>query len=450
MANPYGQTVGGLLMDAASSVGRFAKSNPLDAAAIATMPVPIVGDIAGLLADADMYYNEPEQRTLLNLGLSSLGVLPLVPPVVSMRKGAGYLGDPRLIKNPRAVREAGDDITEEAIGQGGKLIKTGSKTYKAGKDYKKDLSEMDFEFTPTEGGLMVPRSITPEEMVGSGGNVLLPLLGDRTSAGGKITSIGGRKLDNPVNMQGGADYARSRAQMDDGSVWASAENVPKRIQGQIDAAGKEADSVYLGYSSMGGRSGDASTHMSDAIMGQLKINPVSKKAAKKFDDELRKVWPDWTGINSKKTQELLDTTKQKNRKLFAELMEKDEYQKLGFPNIAETRLAITDPDKLHLPAGYGGQMISKGIPDADINLDPSFAHKTYDKTIRGEYMGGLDEPLPRQVMFPEFHKTLRKEGRHTKEDYYNFERRGPVQRLDQEWLDGVMQYYDDLQAGKFD
>ena len=76
--------------------------------------------------------------------------------------------------------------------------------------------------------------------------------------------------------------------------------------------------------------------------------------------------------------------------------------------------------------------------------------KTYDKTIRGEYMGGLDEPLPRQVMFPEFHKTLRKEGRHTKEDYYNFERRGPVQRLDQEWLDGVMQYYDDLQAGKFD
>jgi hypothetical protein len=44
MANPYGQTVGGLLMDAASSVGRFAKSNPLDAAAIATMPVPIVGD----------------------------------------------------------------------------------------------------------------------------------------------------------------------------------------------------------------------------------------------------------------------------------------------------------------------------------------------------------------------------------------------------------------------
>jgi len=42
---------------------------------------PIVGDAAGLAADAQMYANQPETRTLGNYAMSALGALPFVPSV---------------------------------------------------------------------------------------------------------------------------------------------------------------------------------------------------------------------------------------------------------------------------------------------------------------------------------------------------------------------------------
>lgn len=58
----------------------------LDTAALATSPVPLVGDAVGLLADASRFANEPESRTPLNFGLAALGLLPFLP---SMGAAAG-------------------------------------------------------------------------------------------------------------------------------------------------------------------------------------------------------------------------------------------------------------------------------------------------------------------------------------------------------------------------
>ena len=57
----------------------------LGAAAIGTTPIPIVGDITGLAADAAMYAAYPEERTMGNYAMSALGVLPLVPGVSALR-----------------------------------------------------------------------------------------------------------------------------------------------------------------------------------------------------------------------------------------------------------------------------------------------------------------------------------------------------------------------------
>jgi len=51
----------------------------LDAAALATSPVPIAGDMVGLLADGHRFATQPETRTPLNFGLAALGLLPLIP-----------------------------------------------------------------------------------------------------------------------------------------------------------------------------------------------------------------------------------------------------------------------------------------------------------------------------------------------------------------------------------
>jgi hypothetical protein len=60
----------------------------LDSAALGTAPVPIVGDVLGLLADGKRLRDSPEERTLGNYGLSALGLLPFVPAMGTIKSVA--------------------------------------------------------------------------------------------------------------------------------------------------------------------------------------------------------------------------------------------------------------------------------------------------------------------------------------------------------------------------
>lgn len=64
----------------------------LDGAAMATSPIPILGDLLGLGADANGFYNEPESRNWLNYGLAALGLLPFVPSGVKVYRAGGEFG----------------------------------------------------------------------------------------------------------------------------------------------------------------------------------------------------------------------------------------------------------------------------------------------------------------------------------------------------------------------
>ena len=66
---------------------------PTDLAAIITSSVPIVGDVLGLAADADMYFRDPQSRTLLNYLLSAAGMVPLVPAASQVAKAAKAAGE---------------------------------------------------------------------------------------------------------------------------------------------------------------------------------------------------------------------------------------------------------------------------------------------------------------------------------------------------------------------
>lgn len=51
----------------------------LDIASLASSPIPVVGDVVGLLSDANYYYENPEELTPMNVALSAAGLLPFVP-----------------------------------------------------------------------------------------------------------------------------------------------------------------------------------------------------------------------------------------------------------------------------------------------------------------------------------------------------------------------------------
>lgn len=59
-----------------------------------TAPVPVAGDVMGLLADSHKYATEPESRTPGNFGLSALGLLPFIPGMAGVMT---YHGTPHKV-----------------------------------------------------------------------------------------------------------------------------------------------------------------------------------------------------------------------------------------------------------------------------------------------------------------------------------------------------------------
>ena len=57
--------------------------NYLDRAALVTAPLPVVGDVTGLIADAYMYATKPEERTAFNYALTGASVVGALPASVT-------------------------------------------------------------------------------------------------------------------------------------------------------------------------------------------------------------------------------------------------------------------------------------------------------------------------------------------------------------------------------
>jgi hypothetical protein len=77
-------------------VGGREMADAMQAVGLLAAPVPVVGDVVGLLGDAAMYAAKPEERTAGNALLTVLGALPMVPGAASAaaaRKAAAQVMD---------------------------------------------------------------------------------------------------------------------------------------------------------------------------------------------------------------------------------------------------------------------------------------------------------------------------------------------------------------------
>jgi hypothetical protein len=292
----------------------------------------------------------------------------------------------------------------------------------------------DMKFTAVENVPKVDqRVISPESMQGG---TLVPAIGDRTAAGAMLHDVGNRPLASPVQLEGGADFMRTHAPY--GSAWASDKGVITALSKKVREAGERGD-VYMPHVAMSHTSGDFSKMMSDALLEQMKSSTISKTAKLEFDRNMRRVRPEWKGIDH---PEALDQLKSNGavRTAFVAEANLDQFASRGFPNVAHTRVAITDPNLINVPIHSSGYTVAKMNPQGLVINDPVAPHGTYSTQLGGKYVGGFAQPIPRDVMFPDFAAKRRALGADTAGDMRSFQLSNPTQNANQQWLDGVMNY----------
>jgi len=317
---------------------------------------------------------------------------------------------------PRVAKGGGGKAMQEAlrIAQEGieALSRKGGKTPKellsgfANQKPRVPFEEWRYEYEPTTE-LLPRKEFDPSQF--RPGDVMIPLVGDRTSTGRKITSVAGEKLETPAITEGGPDYMRGPSQQADESVWASGKSVIPQLEGRInnalrasEAKGYKYPKVYGTYVAMGPQSGDFSTHTAETVMGMLPNAKIKRADVKEFDDVMRQKFADWPGLMSKDAANyVVNAGAGEHRKTFLDAMDSAYWRDKGFPDVSLARYVTTTPELVSAPteaAGYNIARINPGVKPEIITAP----HRSYPLTMHGEYVGGLPEGLSRDDVFTQF------------------------------------------------
>ena len=141
--------------------------SPLDAAALITSPVPVVGDVTGLAADVDMYMRDPESRNIPNYILSAAGVVPFLPAVSQLRKGSESLGDAFKSNMASQTTQRANTVGTatkassylDSLGASGRSL-----DYGAGKGLNAEANAIDDTFEPFPNNDFNPTFMSPNEV----------------------------------------------------------------------------------------------------------------------------------------------------------------------------------------------------------------------------------------------------------------------------------------------
>lgn len=293
--------------------------------------------------------------------------------------------------------------------------------------------------------------------------------GDMTMAGKKITHVMGVKLKKPVRMQGGMDFPAEELSRQLGIVWASS---PSVIAGYAKQARENPGLIGI-YSAMGGRSNDFSHHVADVLVDMTKQSRhIPEEKIADFNNKIRntvvtktdpvtevktssKPFVDFPGITSPKIEKYLYAEgKGAARKAIADVMEKDGFRKVGFPDVSAVRAIVSEPsmsNRVNDPSGMlsptGGRIVEFDsdpvLPMSGKGNTPSF-NKSYGQGIGGTDLGGLDIPVPRILLTPEFFQVRRAEGKEPSSDRRSAEISNVLTRITPPIADDVsnyMEYY---------
>jgi hypothetical protein len=315
---------------------------------------------------------------------------------------------------------------------------------------RKPLAEMEHRYTDVR--VPVPKIVNPEEMVG--GN-LVPTPWDLSATNLTATHIDNTKLPRPVVAQGGVGFPEANP----GMAAASELAIARRLDNQAARLAETGKPTYIAPITMSPTGIDASHHVADPLSQLVQQAPIKRADATVFNELMRKEVPDWVSINSPKFQDYINNLKggMTTKSLMAEKMALREWQNKGFPDVAAVRHAMSDPSLIDVPRNTSGMAISQYIPGQGL-LDTS--HLSYPKGVAGQHLGQWAHLAPFDVVYPdiakplaEYNAALKAAGKKTMiQPAYHLGR--PTegvpthQELTNEWLDGLMRFFEMKDKGR--
>lgn len=327
-------------------------------------------------------------------------------------------------------------------------------------NFGKPLEEM--ESTALSKGMMLPRKEADLEEMQRRGARIFPFLGDLSPADRILLRSGPTALTDPSEQQGGSEFMRSEfAKGADPAAYgnriAAAKTLAKKIATQTPE-GRPAIGTHV---AMGLGSVDSSHHAYEPILRMIPNSPIAQRHVDEFDEMMRQELPAtkqhpiaWPGImNTKEAEQFFASRPGTHASFFVKKIDSSKWQKAGFPDVGEARFSASNPELLGSPRLTTGHAFSEVEPSGRVIENPDLKHKTYPALIpsTGEgYLGGSSNPIPSNLMFRDFYKTLKTKDKSGKAIDYDspagqtlaqqsLMTKVPYQDATQEWLDGIME-----------
>lgn len=298
-------------------------------------------------------------------------------------------------------------------------------------------------FNPPEIGMITPERLVKEEAA------LFPLVGDRAAAGRYLTHIGETELERPVRLTGGPLYMDANYNLIDpeqSAAWESGAGRVTALSRQAARAGEGGRPVYGIYTTGSATNTDFNIMGADALIQQLPYSKITKKAEREFDRAMREgskafpPIPDWPGIRSPKAEEmLLDKSNGMLRTKLFDTMGKENFQSMGFPDVAATRKAIIQPELLDVDTHQTGFRLAR-MDTTGRTIENPLIPSDYPVAMAGQVAGQLDVPVDYKNIFQSHFDARRLLGQPESGDYYSFSRAHPIQYADEEWLNRLMEH----------
>lgn len=299
--------------------------------------------------------------------------------------------------------------------------------------------ELGIDFQQTKP--MAPRKvISPEKHVGG---TLIGGMTDLSRAGGILKGLNGKTWRNAVDMDGGLDFMRVNAALENGALWAGDDGA---VQRTLKKANQIDGDVYYAPFTMNGGGTDFSHHGTDALLEMLQGTTKSQRG--EFDEFFKQGYPDFLGlegVNKADHRTALRDQLMGNAGLrtgMLKTLDKAQWRDKGLPNIGVLRTAVNDPNLSRLPTesfGYGIGKIDKGQGTLRAS-----GHDTYSRDLGGEYEGGYEFAVPPNIMFPGHYDAMMAKDNIASNRQSRLastmRHSNPTQKMDQEWLDGIMPY----------